>query len=128
MVKLESSTLVQRQLQQEHIGGVPMVLTFKRIYEKFLKTGSVEDRDRSGRPTSATTEKTTEIAKVLATTPIACSMVALFARKMNIILSIEISTSQKRHMSFTLFHVCIIFFVKCSVFLAASSCIVYFAF
>jgi transposase len=39
-------------------------------YEKFRETGSVHDRTRSGRPPSATIEKTDKISEVLTTTPI----------------------------------------------------------
>ena len=70
MAKLESHTAVRRQLQRENVENLPTVLTIKRIYDKFLETGSVKDRDRSGRPTSATAEAITEISEVLETTPI----------------------------------------------------------
>ena len=69
MAKLESPTLVRRQLQRENVGDVPTVLTIKRIYDKFLETGSVKDRDRSRRPASVTPEKVAEISEVLAATP-----------------------------------------------------------
>jgi hypothetical protein len=70
MAKLESPTLVRRQLQHKNVDDVPTVATIKRIYNKFLETGSVKDRDRSGRPASTIPEKITEISEVLAATPI----------------------------------------------------------
>ena len=79
MAQLGSHMLVRRHLQQENIVDVFTVVTIKRIYNKFLETGSMKDRDRSGRPASATMEKTTEIAEVLANTPI--NSVRRFFRK-----------------------------------------------
>jgi hypothetical protein len=70
MAKLESPTSVRCQLQQENVGDVSAVLTIKRIYNKFLETGSVKDHDRTRRPLSITTEKITKISEVLAATPI----------------------------------------------------------
>ena len=69
MTKLGSRALAWQHLQPENIASVSSVRTIKRIYDNFLHTGSVKDRDRSGRPASAATEKTTEIAEVLANTP-----------------------------------------------------------
>ncbi|CAF3189848.1 unnamed protein product, partial [Rotaria sp. Silwood2] len=70
MVRLKSHVSVRRKLQLENTEDVPIVLTIKRIYNKILETGSVEDRDQSGRPVSATTDKITEISEVLTATPI----------------------------------------------------------
>ena len=50
MAKLESPTLVIRKLQAEKWVDVPHRNTIVNLYNKFKKTGSVLDADRSGRP------------------------------------------------------------------------------
>ncbi len=69
MAKLESATAVRRTLQRENVSDIPTEKTIRHIYDKFLETGSVEDRERPGRPSSVTEEKKEEIVEALAKTP-----------------------------------------------------------
>ena len=71
MTKSEPATAVRRTLQRENVSDIPTERTIRYIYDKFLETGSVEDRQRLGRPSSVTEEKEEEIAKALAKTPMA---------------------------------------------------------
>jgi hypothetical protein len=70
MAKLESPVAVRRHLQPENMFDVPSENTIRNLYTKFLETGSVHDRTRSGRPSSTTTENTEQIEEVLATTSV----------------------------------------------------------
>jgi transposase len=69
MAKLESATAVRRTLQRGNVSDIPNEKTIRHIYDKFLETGSVEDRERPGRPSSVTEEKKEEIVEALAKTP-----------------------------------------------------------
>ena len=53
MAKYESVTAVKRQLTKEEFQHKPTDQTIRLLYKKFLKTGSVEDKVRSGRPNSS---------------------------------------------------------------------------
>lgn len=66
MAKLESPSSVRRHFQSENMSGIPSEKAIKAIYDKFIETASVHDRERSGRPSLITTEKTDEIENVLA--------------------------------------------------------------
>ncbi len=68
MAKFESATTVRRTLQRENAADIPTEQTIRNIYDKFLETGSVEDREGQGRPSIMTEEKKEEIAEILATT------------------------------------------------------------
>ncbi|CAF4418934.1 unnamed protein product, partial [Rotaria sp. Silwood2] len=70
MAKLEYPSLVRRHFQRENRPDIPTEKTIKAIYNKFLQTGSVHDRERSGRPPSATGEKVEEIDEELTNNPI----------------------------------------------------------
>jgi hypothetical protein len=50
MAKIESPIQVWRTLQRENSEEVPSPTQISRIYKKFLETGSVGDRERTGRP------------------------------------------------------------------------------
>ena len=50
MAKLESVTLVRRELQQRNWNSIPCGNTMQSIFRKFKETGSVNDLPRSGRP------------------------------------------------------------------------------
>jgi transposase len=67
MARLDSATAVRRQLQRENMSDIPSENAIRSLYAKFLKTGSVHDRARSGRPPSATAEKRDQIGEVLST-------------------------------------------------------------
>jgi hypothetical protein len=65
MAKLESPSSVRRHLQRENVSDVPSEKSIKAVYDKFIETGSVLDRERSGRPSLLTEEKLDEIEEVL---------------------------------------------------------------
>lgn len=65
MAKLESAVAVRRALQTEDVPNIPTEKTIRNIYNKFLETGSVHDRERPGRSSSITEEKKGEIVDVL---------------------------------------------------------------
>ncbi|CAF4075045.1 unnamed protein product [Rotaria sp. Silwood2] len=65
MARLESPSSVRRHFQRENMSDIPSEKTIKAIYDKFIETGSVHDRERSGRPSLMTTEKLDEIEEVL---------------------------------------------------------------
>ncbi|CAF1171942.1 unnamed protein product [Rotaria sordida] len=86
MAKFQSRITVRRYLQRENFAYVPLVLTIKRIYNKFLETCSVKHHDNPGRPAVATTEKINEITEILATTPI--NSVRLVSQQVNLSKSV----------------------------------------
>ncbi|CAF1257788.1 unnamed protein product [Rotaria sordida] len=86
MAKFQSRITVRRHLQRENFAYVPLVLTIKRIYSKFLETCSVKHHDNPGRPAAATTEKINEITEILATTPI--NSVRLVSQQVNLSKSV----------------------------------------
>ena len=53
MAKYESVTAVKRQLTKEGFQHKPTDQIIRLLYKKFLETGSVEDKVRSGRPNSS---------------------------------------------------------------------------
>ena len=53
MAKYESVTAVKRQLTKEGFQHKRTDQTIRLLYKKFLETGSVEDKVRSGRPNSS---------------------------------------------------------------------------
>ena len=59
MDKLESLTTVKRRLQAEFGKQTPSLNCIKDVFERFTETGTVDDRERSGRP-SVITEETVE--------------------------------------------------------------------
>ncbi|CAF1189141.1 unnamed protein product [Rotaria sordida] len=82
MVKLEYPSLVRRHFQRGNLPYIPTEKMIKAIYNKFLRTGSVHDRERSGRSRSAKAEKVEEIAEVLTNNPI--NSICGVSRKVNI--------------------------------------------
>ena len=69
MAKLECPTLIRRHSQRQNVGSVPSQNAIWNIFDKCLETGSTDDRERSGRPKSATAEKVKEILEILKNTP-----------------------------------------------------------
>ena len=49
MAKLEYSGLVIRHFQRQNLSVIPYERTIRRIFDKFLETGTVHDRERSVR-------------------------------------------------------------------------------
>ena len=60
MAKYESITAVKRQLTKEGFQHKPTDQTIRLLYKKFLETGSVEDKVRSGRPNSSVNPENTQ--------------------------------------------------------------------
>ena len=59
MDKFQSLTTVKRKLQAEFGKQTPSLNCIKDVFKRFTETGTVEDRERSGRP-SVITEETVE--------------------------------------------------------------------
>ena len=59
MGKFQSLTTVKRKLQAEFGKQTPSFNCIKDVFERFTETGTVEDRERSERP-SVITEETVE--------------------------------------------------------------------
>jgi len=70
MAKLEYSTFVRRNFQRDNLPYIPSENTIRSIFNKFVETGPIDDRERSGRPPTTTAEKVEEIAEVLANAPV----------------------------------------------------------
>ena len=86
MAKLDYPKLVIRNFQRENLPVIPCEKTVRRVFDKFLETGSIHDRERSGRPTTATDEKVDEINEVLSVSPI--NTVCNIAREVNMSKSV----------------------------------------
>ena len=56
MPKLDSQSVARRRVQQENVSDISTRLTIQAIYDKYIKTGSLKDRERQERP-SVVTEK-----------------------------------------------------------------------
>ena len=50
MARLQSPTLFERQLRKDGAQKIPTHQNMNTLYSKFKETGSVHDRQRSGRP------------------------------------------------------------------------------
>ncbi|CAF3178071.1 unnamed protein product [Rotaria socialis] len=64
MAKFESPVAVRRQLQTEFGTNVSTKTCTTKIFERFCETGTVEDRERFGRPSKITEEKVDEVHDV----------------------------------------------------------------
>ncbi len=60
---------MKRKLQAEFGRNAPGETCITVTYERFCETGSVEDRERSGRPSKITEEKVNEVHDVLENEP-----------------------------------------------------------
>lgn len=69
MAKFESATLVRRKLQAEFGQKIPGEDCITKTFQRFCETGTVEDRQRSGRPSNITEEKIDDVRDVCATEP-----------------------------------------------------------
>lgn len=69
MAKFESPVIVKRKLQAEFGKNAPGETCITVTYERFCETGSVEDRERSGRPSKITEEKVNEVHDALENEP-----------------------------------------------------------
>lgn len=54
MAKFESPIMAIRELRRQGAAEIPERHTIISIYQRFLENGSVEDRARSGRPSTIT--------------------------------------------------------------------------
>ena len=69
MAKFESSTVVKRKLWTELGKNTPGETTIRETFQRFCETGTVEDRERPGRPSEITEEKIDEVAEVIENEP-----------------------------------------------------------
>jgi hypothetical protein len=70
MAKFESPIMVIRELQRREATDIPNRHSITAIYEKFLETGSVQDKIRTGRPSTITEEKIQEVEEILEVEPV----------------------------------------------------------
>lgn len=70
MAKFESPIMVIRELQRREATDIPNRHSITAIYEKFLETGSVHDKVRSGRPSTITEDKIQEVEEILEKEPV----------------------------------------------------------
>lgn len=61
LAKFESSIVLKRKLQLEFGKQTPIVYCIRDTFERFCETGTVKDRQRSGRPSMITEEKIDEV-------------------------------------------------------------------
>jgi hypothetical protein len=69
MAKFESLTAVQRKLKVEFGDQTPSLHCIKDTFERFKETGTVEERQRSGRPPIINEEKAEEVLHFCETDP-----------------------------------------------------------
>ncbi len=69
MAKFESPAVVRRKLQVDFGEDTPTEACIKRTFERFRETGTVEDRERSGRPPKITEEKINEVRDFIQNEP-----------------------------------------------------------
>ena len=65
MIKLESASLVRRELTRRKWNQVPSEKTCRSLLTKFETTGSVADMPRSGRPRDAASDSNVEYAQAI---------------------------------------------------------------
>ena len=69
MAKFESPVMVIRELQRQGITDIPTRQTISSIYQKFLDTGSVQNVNPPGRPSTITEDKIDEVEQALTMQP-----------------------------------------------------------
>ena len=82
MAKFESPVMVIRELQRQGITNIPTRQTISSIYQKFLDTGSVQNVNPPGRPSTITEDKIDEVEQALTMQPM--NSVRNIARETNI--------------------------------------------
>jgi hypothetical protein len=65
MANFESAMVVKRKLWIEFGTDKSGLIRTKDTFERFCKTDTVEDRERSGRPSKITEEKIEQVSEVL---------------------------------------------------------------
>ena len=65
MAQFQSSTLVKRKLWTEFGKNTPGETTIRETFQRFCETGTVEDRQRPGRPSQITEEKIDQVAELI---------------------------------------------------------------
>ncbi|CAF4838974.1 unnamed protein product, partial [Rotaria sp. Silwood2] len=65
MAKYESPAIVRRKLQVEFGRSIPSEGCIAVTFQPFCETGTVEDKERSGRPSTITEEKVEEVNDVI---------------------------------------------------------------
>ena len=69
MAKYESAAVVRRKLQIEFGRSTPSEGCITVTFQRFCETGTVEDKERSGRPSKITEEKIEEVCDVIENDP-----------------------------------------------------------
>ena len=69
MAKFESPVVVRRKLQVEFGKNTPTEVCIKATFDRFCATGTVEDRDHSGRPSKITEQMIEEVHDVVQNQP-----------------------------------------------------------
>jgi hypothetical protein len=69
MAKFESPTIVERKLKAEFGKNAPKKDCIIATFQRFCETGSVEDRERPGRPSTVTEDKVEEVIDVIDNQP-----------------------------------------------------------
>ncbi|CAF2265044.1 unnamed protein product [Rotaria magnacalcarata] len=69
MAKFDSATVVQRKLRVEFGINTRGLARIKDAFERFCETGTVEDRERSGRPSSISEETIDKVSDALKDKP-----------------------------------------------------------
>ena len=70
IAKFESPVIIRRTLQVEFGQDTSSEDTIRRIFQRFCEPGTVDDCQRSGRPSTITEAKVDEVRDVCATEPI----------------------------------------------------------
>jgi transposase len=69
MAKYESPAIVRRKLQVEFGRSIPSEGCITATFQRFCETGTVEDKERSGRPSKIAEEKIEEVHDVIENQP-----------------------------------------------------------
>ncbi|CAF4486600.1 unnamed protein product [Rotaria sp. Silwood2] len=69
MVKFDSAVVVKRKLWAEFGKNTSGETCIRDTFQRFCETGTVEDRERSGRPSKITEEKIDEVSAVFESQP-----------------------------------------------------------
>ena len=69
MAKYESPVMVIRELRRRGTTNIPEKYTVTSIYQKFLETGSIENRAHTGKSSTITEDKVQEIQQILDNEP-----------------------------------------------------------
>ena len=80
MAKFESATVVQRKLSAKFGKNTPGLTCIKDTFERFCETGTIEDRERSGRPSEITESISKETL---------CNVFSNISKRMDLCISVD---------------------------------------